>query len=159
MLFIGMMSLPWGLTRVWRGDLVFLGLIVGSIVLWVATHRTVFGVALLSYIAVFLIATMVVISSVNPKNPYVRHYNERLERIATEAGLVGDSEERVEEVLGPATHTYSGWDCIVSATGEPALGARYGTTYNYAPFPSFPFSKFQVHCEDGKVQSIELYDD
>lgn len=45
------------------------------------------------------------------------------------------------------------------ATGLPADGAEFITTYNYVPFPWLPFEKFQVHCRHGVVESIELFDD
>jgi hypothetical protein len=62
-------------------------------------------------------------------------------------------------VLGNPTFADGGWDRWDTDTGEPTPDAEYGTTYNYAPYWFFPFSKFQVHCRDGIVQSIELYDD
>ena len=99
------------------------------------------------------------IINVNPSNPYLRQYNERLERIATEAGLVGSTEERVRIQLGKPTFSHSSWHKTVTKTGEPTSDAEYGTTFNYAPYWFFPFSKFQVHYRGGIVRGNELYDD
>jgi hypothetical protein len=104
------------------------------------------------------IAFIATIMVINPNHPYVRRYNKRLERIATESRLIGSAEERVKLVLGNPTFIDSGWDRWGSETGEPVPSAEFWTTYNYAPYPSFPFAVFQVHCRDGIVQGIELYD-
>jgi len=78
--------------------------------------------------------------------PYTRWYNERLFKIASEANLIGDREEKVEEVLGKPD-AIDVW----SDDGEK--------DYIYAPFPHFPAAVVQVHCKDGKVMGIDLYDD
>jgi hypothetical protein len=62
-------------------------------------------------------------------------------------------------VLGDRTFVYSGWDRWDTKTGERPRNAVFSTTYNYAPYRHFPFSKFQVHCRDGIVRAIEFYDD
>jgi len=123
------------------------------------TRRRGFLITIVAYAVSLVFVWAFVIVDVANQGPYVRRYNERLEKVAIDAGLVGDSEDRVEAVLGPPTYVYGGWGSYDAETGEPTPGARYTTTYNYAPYPSFPMAKFQVHCRDGIVQSIELYDD
>jgi hypothetical protein len=154
----GMLALPLGLSN-WHGDHSFFICTWLALFLWVTTRRKIFAFALIVYVIAFPIGAIITIQNANPTNPYVRGFNEPLEQLAIDAKLVGSSEGRVEAVLGPATSSYSGWNAIVTSTGKPAPNALYGTTYNYAPFPALPCSQFQVHCRDGKVMSIELYDD
>jgi hypothetical protein len=115
--------------------------------------------ALLSYLAILPFVFGLTVMRINEFNPYVRAFNERLEKLAVDAKLVGDREERIQSVLGFPTSTYSGWNITDMETGQPTPNAKYNTTYNYAPYWFFPFAKFQVHCTGGIVQSIELYDD
>ena len=79
------------------------------------------------------------------RGPYVTWYNQRLQRLADEAHLVGRPESDVVPTLGPPSFV---WD--------DEGGAR--RTYNYAP-AGVPFSKFQVHCRDHVVASLEQFDD
>jgi hypothetical protein len=126
--------------------------------LWLATRRRLAGAAFLAYASLLPLGFVMTIANVNPSNPHVRQYNERLERLSLEAQLIGDTEDRVIKALGSPTDVSTYWTSTDAATGEPAPGARLVTTYNYAPYWFFPFCVFQVHCRDGIVQSIELYD-
>ncbi len=60
--------------------------------------------------------------------------------------LFGQLPKAVETVLGKPTSVY--W-----------YDEAGSFTLNYAPHPSFPFAKFQAHFKDGKLNTIELYDD
>ena len=73
--------------------------------------------------------------------PYSTWFNKRCQRLADKAGLVGRPEADVTKIMGPPTYTY------------------LNTTYNYAPIWWLPTAKFQVHCEDGVVISVEQFDD
>ena len=52
---------------------------------------------------------------------------------------------------------------IETALGEPTSVFWYDEagsfTLNYAPHPSFPGAQFQAHFNEGRLKSIELYDD
>lgn len=78
--------------------------------------------------------------------PYATWYNRKCQRLADDARLVGRPEEDIIGILGPPTFFYG------------AKGSRE-QTYNYAPFSMFPAGKFQVHCQDGIVVSVEQLDD
>jgi hypothetical protein len=79
--------------------------------------------------------------------PYVTWFNEECQRLVDQAKLIGQPENDIVSVLGPPSYV---WDY-----DDPG-GAR--KTYNYAP-AGIPFSKFQVHCRDGLVVSVEQFDD
>jgi hypothetical protein len=81
------------------------------------------------------------------RGPYVTWYNEECQRLVDKAGLIGRPERDIVSVLGPPSYV---WDYGDSS------GRR--KTYNYAP-AGIPFSKFQVHCRDGVVESVEQFDD
>lgn len=152
-------ALPLGLSTVWTGVSAFMICGAGALALWVTTRRRIFGIAAFVYLFAWPVVFVLTISRAGPENAYVREFNERLERIAIDARLVGDNEERVETVLGPATGIYRWWNSTYMDSGKPTPGAEFWTTYNYAPYWFCSCSVFQVHCRDGKVQSIELYDD
>lgn len=78
--------------------------------------------------------------------PYATWYNRDCQRRADAAGLVGRPERDIVPILGPPTYHYPGDN-----------DSR--RTYNYAPWPSFPTAKFQVHCRDGIVTAVEQFDD
>jgi hypothetical protein len=78
--------------------------------------------------------------------PYATWFNRECQRRADAAGLVGRPEKDVAGVLGPPTFFYPGDDDTQR-------------TYNYAPWPVFPTAKFQVHCHNGVVTSVEQFDD
>jgi len=105
-----------------------------------------------------LIALMLLIAIDNLSvGPYTRYFNHSMYSKAMEARLVGANEERVEQVLGKASYCYSGWTSTYIDSGKPTPHSRFVTTYNYVPF--LPAAKFQVHCKDGKVVSLEMFDD
>jgi hypothetical protein len=91
--------------------------------------------------------------------PYARWYNSRLLKMATNARLVGRSESEIERVLGKSTYVSRTWSKWRMATGMPAKGAKFITTFGYAPFPLLPSGVFQVHCCAGTVASLEVLDD
>jgi len=150
---------PLGLCIGWSVNYGLLACMAFAVTSYMVTRKRGFIIALLAYAVTLVFLWGIVIVDVSVQGPYVRAYNERLEKTAIDPGLVGDNEARVEAVLGPATGVYSGWNRWDMETGIPTPDAKYWTTYNYAPYPSFPSAKFQVHCIDGIVQSIELYDD
>ena len=76
--------------------------------------------------------------------PATQHHNQRLSRIAKQNQLIGKPKETAVLLLGEPTSTFD---------------ARNGQTLNYAPFRYFPHGVVQLHCDDGVVTSIELYDD
>jgi len=80
------------------------------------------------------------------RGPQVVRHNERCERIVKEQNLIGQLPKVVEAALGTPTSVY--WYDEVGSF-----------TLNYAPHPSFPFAKFQAHFKDGRLISVELYDD
>jgi len=152
-------SAPLGLASAWTGVSTLLICSLAAGALWFITRQRIIGIALLTYLTALPVVFGVTVVRVNDRNPYVRAYNERLEKLAVDASLVGGSEERVQAVLGSPTSTYQGWNITDMETGQPTPEAEYVTTYNYAPYWFFPFAKFQVHCWRGVVRSIELYDD
>ena len=97
-------------------------------------------------ILLLLLVPAYVVCDVVFHGPQVVRFNQRCERIVKEKKLIGQLPEAVESALGKPTSVYS-YD-------DPG-----SFTYNYAPHPSFPFAKFQAHFKDGKLKSIELYDD
>lgn len=115
-------------------------------------------------IAVLQVASILAIGcfqvfQVSSESLYVKSYNFRLDALAKDAKLVGADEDVVEKVLGTPTSVSKEWDRTRMDTGEPTPDAKFTTTYNYAPYPWFPYAKFQVHCEKGKVVSTEMFDD
>lgn len=74
--------------------------------------------------------------------PYTTWFNQRMKSRA--GPLIGQPEANVERVLGAANY--------VRVDEE-------SRTFNYHPYPWFPFSKFQVHCYQGVVTSLEMFDD
>ena len=79
--------------------------------------------------------------------PYVTWYNRDCQRLVDQAGLIGRPEHDIVSVLGQPSYV---WDYVDTS------GLR--KTYNFAP-AGLPFSKFQVHCRDGLVVSVEQFDD
>jgi hypothetical protein len=83
-----------------------------------------------------------------------------MQQLAADGDLIGAEESRVEQLLGPATLVLRGWSKTNTKSGEPTHDAVYNTTYKYSPYPLLPlFDTFEVHCRNGKVVSIELFDD
>jgi hypothetical protein len=150
---------PLGLSSAWTAVSTLLICSIAAVALWFITRQRIIGIALLTYLIALPVVFGVTAVGVNDRNPYVRAYNEHLEKLAVDANLVGDNEERVQSVLGSATSTYEGWNITDMETGQPTPEAEYITTYNYAPYWFCPLAKFQVHCRRGVVHSIELYDD
>ena len=68
-----------------------------------------FGVAALCYIAALVLLFSVVVIDVTAHGPYVRWYNQRLEKKAIDARLIGSDERLIETTLGPASFVYSYW--------------------------------------------------
>lgn len=92
-----------------------------------------------------LLATLAVLDA-SHHGPYATWFNRRCQQLADESRLVGSPESDVVSILGRPTFHYAGDD-----------DAR--RTYNYAPWPFVPTAKFQVHCRDGIVESVEQLDD
>ena len=90
--------------------------------------------------------------------PYTSWFNNRLLSEAESAQLVGASQELVEKVLGKADNVRQFWE-VLGPDKLPAPGAKFVTTFEYFPYPFLPFSKFQVHCVDGSVRTLERFDD
>jgi hypothetical protein len=118
-------------------------------------HRIAAGVFTLSFGLLFVLPWLDLVAH----GPYVIWYNNYYLNTATRASLIGKPEGEVRRVLGAPTFTYEGWNRWSTETGEPTADAEYGRTYNYAPYAWLPFAKFQVHCRDGIVQSVEQFDD
>jgi hypothetical protein len=156
---VAAVAVPLGLSMNWTAVPSLLVCTTVAALLWIATRRRLAGAAFVIYVALLPLAFFVTVTNVNPSNPYVRQFNERLQRLALDAQLIGDSENRVTNVLGTPTSVWNYWNVTDGTTGKPEPGARFITTYNFAPYWYFPFSQFQVHCQGGVVQSIELYDD
>lgn len=92
------------------------------------------------------------------RGPYTRWYNQQLRQRALDARLPGSPETRVGDVLGSPDNIMEFWE-VLDASGHPAKGAHFVRTYEYYPYPFLPFSKFQVHCTEGIVRTLEMYDD
>lgn len=92
--------------------------------------------------------------------PYTRWFNQQMNGRATAAGLVGQPEAKVEVVLGRPSndYTYPASYILNGDGGRSPVGAAVHT-FDYYPYPLLSFSKFQVHCHDGVVTSLELFDD
>ena len=90
--------------------------------------------------------------------PYARAFNQRCQRLADRAGLVGSPESDVVKVLGKPTSVWRYWSATDLA-GRPVAGADFIATYNYAPCPFAPCGMFQVHCRSGIVEATEQLDD
>ena len=95
-------------------------------------------------ITAFSLTWIVTFADIFWRGPVTSNHNVRLARIAGSNQLVGKSKQFAVSLLGEPTSTYDNPN---------------GVTLNYAPFKNFPFGKFQVHCKNGTVYSIELYDD
>ncbi|MGV3620584.1 MAG: hypothetical protein ACO1OB_07190 [Archangium sp.] len=94
-------------------------------------------------LAAFIVWSVLAIDVKNA-GPWTRSFNYRLEATAKAAGLIGRPESDVEVVLGSASYVY------VHAGGR---------TFNYWPLPGLPSKQFQVHCREGVVTGLELFDD
>jgi hypothetical protein len=152
-------ALPLGMSRAWGISYGLLFTIVLAVGAYVATKERGFAVAFLAYsLALFgywAYATL----ELTTTGPYTRWYNQSRYDLAVREQLVGRPETDVEKVLGPASDVWRRWTTTNMETGRPVAGSRFVTTFNYAPFPFLPVQKFQVHCEHGKVQSLEMFDD
>jgi hypothetical protein len=82
--------------------------------------------------------------------PYTAWVDQRLHRMAVQAGLVGAPESRVELVLGRADNVMRGWE-----PAEEGAATRATAIYEYYPYPFVPLSKFRVHCAQGRVRAVE----
>lgn len=92
-----------------------------------------------------LLATLAVLDA-RHHGPYATWFNRRCQQLADESRLVGRPEGDIVSILGRPTFHYAGDD-------------DSSRTYNYAPWPFVPTAKFQVHCRDGIVESVEQLDD
>ena len=95
-------------------------------------------------IAMLLLIWCVTVGDVVLHGPVTRYHNTRLENLVFSNQLIGQPSDAALEVLGSPTFKYK---------------TQRGETWNYAPFRLFPYGKFQVHCKNDHVLSIELYDD
>ena len=107
-------------------------------------RRVIIGVIVV--ILLLIAAPAYVVCDVVFHGPKVVRYNQRCERIVKEQNLIGQLPKAVEAALGKSTSVY--W-----------YDEAGSFTLNYAPHPSFPHAKFQAHFRDGKLNTIELYDD
>ena len=87
-----------------------------------------------------------VVLDVCAHGPQVVRFNERCKRIVEDQNLLGQLPKAVATALGQPTSVF--W---YNKEGSFSL--------NYAPHPSFPFAVFQAHFKNGRLSSIELYDD
>lgn len=107
----------------------------------------------------FLLFAVAFIDVVFIQSVYIHKYNMSLSQRAIGAGLIGAPEDTVENVLGRASYKTSGWNMTDMETGKPTDDAKFSTTYCYAPYPFIPYQRFEVHCANGKVTSIEMFED
>ena len=91
--------------------------------------------------AMIWFATMVDVVS---HGPATQHHNQRLARIVRNNELIGEPVNSAVALLGRPTSRFK---------------TQSGETLNYAPFKYFPHGIVQIHCSQGNVSSIELYDD
>jgi hypothetical protein len=99
--------------------------------------------------------------------PYATVFNQRCQRLADRARLVGRSEREVVKILGAPTSVWR-WQSPAEIRPRlpwpgpysvPTYGDYTVTTYNYAPCPYTGFGLFQVHCTGGIVRDTEQLDD
>lgn len=148
-----------GMTRAWG---VNWGLTTSAILALgghLLTRNRAFGVAWPIYAATLLGVWIYTVYDVVTIGPYTRWYNQSRNDLALQTQLVGRPESDVEKILGPASDISRSWTTTDIDTGLPVAGSRFVTTFNFAPLFFFPVSKFQVHCEHGTVQSLEMFDD
>jgi flagellar basal body-associated protein FliL len=103
-------------------------------------------VGLIVVIFLLIASVVYVVCDVVFHGPQIVRYNQRCERIVKEENLIGQLPKAVEAALGTPTSVY--WYDEVGSF-----------TLNYAPHPWYPYAKFQVHFNDGRLKSVELYDD
>jgi hypothetical protein len=116
--------------------------------------------AVVAVVAVIMGVLVPILKGIDAANhgPYATAFNQRCQKLADRAGLVGSPESDVVQVLGEPTSVWRYWS-VRNLTGSPAAGAYLITTYNYAPCSFVPLGIFQVHCIGGAVKSIEQLDD
>lgn len=110
-----------------------------------------------TYFVAFLALLVATALEAAAHGPYTSWVNHRLAAKAEQARLVGRSVAEIPMVLGPPDNVRSSWEVIGPAGTES--DARRVVSYEYYPYPWVPFSKFQVHTTDGRVRSVELFDD
>ncbi len=140
----------------------FYGILASAVlhfVLYLGTKNRGWRIIAICQIALLIALPVLALMDSLSVGPYTRYFNYSMYNKAMEAGLVGANEERVEQVLGKASYCYSGWTSTYIDSGKPTPHSRCITTYNFSPLMIMPMAKFQVHCEDGKVISLELFDD
>lgn len=104
-------------------------------------------------------APLLVCADVASLGPYTVSFNHRMKERAERAGLIGQPQERVEAVMGAASFVYDyPAPMIVGPAGARVVG-KAGRTFDYYPYPFLPVSKFQVHCHEGVVTGLEMFDD
>ena len=157
---IAAIAIPLGLLRIWSVSRTLAVLILITTGLALVTRQRKWVIVSVVYGAILPITwTYMIVELCGETGPYVRWYNQRMYQIATSHGLVGRPDSDVETVLGPASVIYRYWNTTRMDTGLPTPDAEFITTFNYAPFPELPMKKFQVHCEGGKVRTLEMFDD
>ena len=117
-----------------------LGYLVVAILLTQRFHQAHRWLTLVLFAAMPILA----FGDVMSHGPYSRYHNFKLQPVAQT--LVGRPQSAVRSTLGDPTSVFHDDNGLIS-------------TYNYSPFPWFPFAKLQAHCESGFVVSIELFDD
>ena len=100
----------------------------------------------LAFMGLIAMSTIVIITMADVvcHGPVTTHHNQRLANTIQSNQLIGKSKEFAITVLGSPTSRYS---------------LRSGETLNYAPFRLLNGGQVQLHCKNGMVGSIELYDD
>jgi hypothetical protein len=157
---IAAIAIPLGLLRIWSASRTLAILILIATGLALVTRKRKWVIVSVVYGAILPIAWIYMIVELSDETgPYVRWYNQRMNQIAMSHHLVGRPESDVEVVLGVASTIYRSWSITRMNTGLPTPDAEFITTFNYAPFPELPMKKFQVHCEGGKVRTLEMFDD
>jgi hypothetical protein len=138
----------------------FVSVFLTSTLLILSRRWRLWRFVLLVHFAFVLLLFLACLWDLQRGGPYAQRYNFGLRDRALAANLLSSDEHLVEDELGPATLVYSDWSEIDARTGKPTSNAIITTTYKFAPYPVFPFDDtFEVHCRNGKVVSIELFDD
>ena len=81
----------------------------------------------------------------NGRLDYIAWYNFSKMTRFENLHLKGQSEDVIEKALGKSS--------IIISYDFP-----HSKTYNYHPIPHLAMMQFQVHCQDGIIQSAEMFD-
>jgi hypothetical protein len=129
------------------------------------SHRSERGVVLwvLSMLAALLLCCLALLAPAIDAlchGPITRAYNRRMFDLAQSAQLIGKPESAIVPTLGEPTSVWRSWSSwLTKNPNEPAPGAEWVITYNYAPCWLVPCGLFQVHLRNGRVSGLEQLDD